>query len=141
MVGYYQTYDSIIDILSGVIVNGLKNTHLAVVSKRRNHSNTYRIVIFLQIRLIANDDEVDEAFKAHVTLCLDGVKPSAYLVDTAHYFGEVEVIEIGLKQTSTKKVIKENEVVQSLPKRPASGHKGTFGTSLLIAGSMYMPGS
>src|SRR5699024_12033308 len=108
---------------------------------RSNRANNYSIAIDLTTSVSANEGEVDEVFKADVTLCLHGVKPSVYLVDTAHYFGEVEVIEIGLKQTSTKKVTKENEVVQSLPKRPASGHKGTFGTSLLIAGSMYMPGS
>src|SRR5699024_11435703 len=33
------------------------------------------------------------------------------------------------------------DVIESLPKRPSHGHKGTFGTSLLIAGSKYMPGS
>src|SRR5690625_1329011 len=141
MFDYYQTYDVIIDSLIGVSLNRKLNKQLAELLNRSNRSNAYRIAIDLPTGVSANDGEVDEAFKAHVTLCLHGVKPSAYLVDTAHYFGEVEVIEIGLKQTSTKKVIKENEVVQSLPKRPASGHKGTFGTSLLIAGSMYMPGS
>src|SRR5699024_3802306 len=141
MFDYYVTYDVIIDSLIGVSLNRKLNKQLAELLSRSNRSNAYRIAIDLTTGVRANDGEVDEVFKAHVTLCLDGVKESAYLVDTAHYFGEVEVIEIGVKQTSTKKVIKENEVVQSLPKRPASGHKGTFGTSLLIAGSMYMPGS
>src|SRR5699024_6022284 len=130
-----KTHYVIIDSIIGVSINRKINKQLAELLNRSNRSNAYRIAIDLPTGVSANDGEVDEAFKAHVTLCLHGVKPSAYLVDTAHYFGEVEVIEIGLKQTSTKKVIKENEVVQSLPKRPASGHKGTFGTSLLIAGS------
>lgn len=39
------------------------------------------------------------------------------------------------------KVTSEVEVRNTLPNRRSSGHKGTFGTSLIVAGSDEMPGS
>nr|MCX3330868.1 NAD(P)H-hydrate dehydratase [Bacillus pacificus] len=35
----------------------------------------------------------------------------------------------------------EEHVRETLPKRDASSHKGTFGTALLLAGSDDMPGA
>jgi len=39
------------------------------------------------------------------------------------------------------KLYTKDDVINSFPRRPKNGHKGTFGTGLLIAGSDEMPGS
>src|SRR5699024_12537219 len=72
---------------------------------------------------------------------LNGVDTSAYLVNTSHYLDEIEVVDICLKHTSKMNVIEEKDVAEGLPERPSYGHKGTFGTSILVAGSKEMPGS
>lgn len=141
MFDYYQTYDVIIDSLIGISLNRAPNKHLNELLSWCNRSNAFRIAIDLPTGVSANEGEADHAFKADVTLCIHGVKPSAYLVNTSRYFGDIEVVDIGLKQTSKMKVIEEKDVAEALPKRPSYGHKGTFGTSLLIAGSKEMPGS
>lgn len=141
MFDYYQTYDVIIDSLIGISLNRLPNKHLIELLNWSNRSNALRISIDLPTGVNANNGEVEAAFTADFTFSLHGVKPSAYLVGTSRYFGEIDVVDIGLKQKSKKKVIEEKDVVESLPKRPSYGHKGTFGTSLLIAGSKEMPGS
>lgn len=141
MFNYYQAYDVIIDSLIGISLNRSPNKYLTELLSWSNRSNALRIAIDLPTGVSANDGEVDQAFNADLTVCLHGVKPSAYLVGTSRYFGEVEVVEIGLKQTSKKRVTKEQDVSESLPNRPTYGHKGTFGSSLLIAGSAHMPGS
>lgn len=141
MFDYYQTYDVIIDSLIGISLNRSPNKFLTELLSWSNRSNGLRIAIDIPTGVSANDGEVVHAFKADLTISLHGAKPSAYLVNTARFFGEIEVVEIGLKQTSLKKVVDESDVIESLPERPSHGHKGTFGTSLLIAGSNDMPGS
>src|SRR5690625_8054143 len=107
MFDYYQTYDVIIDSLMGVSLNRKLNKQLAELLNRSNRSNAYRMAIDLPTGVSANDGEVDAAFKAHVTLGLHGVKPTADSVDTALDVVVVEVVEIGLKDTRKTKVIKE----------------------------------
>jgi len=141
MFDYYQTYDVIIDSLIGISLNRLPNKHLTELLNWCNRSNALKIAIDIPTGVSASNGEVVQAFKADITMSLHGVKPSAYLVDTARYFGDIEVVEIGLKQWSKKRVTQAEDVIESLPKRPSHGHKGTFGTSLLIAGSKHMPGS
>lgn len=141
MFDYYQSYDVIIDSLIGISLNRSPNKFLTELLSWSNRSNAFKIAIDLPTGVSADSGEVVQAFKADLTLSLHGVKPSAYLVDTARYFGEIEVVDIGIKQTSLKKVVEESDVKESLPERPSHGHKGTFGTSLLIAGSKEMPGS
>lgn len=105
------------------------------------------------------------SFHADYTFSLHGVKPSAFLYPSSYYYGKLEVVPIGLEQINlavnrkddstsnakTKlnyqksinyiKVISEEEVRKTLPNRHSSSHKGTFGTSLIVAGSDEMPGS
>ena len=80
-------------------------------------------------------------FQAHYTFSLHGAKPSAFLHPSSFYYGTLDVVSIGLEQTSNVKVTEHKEVLKSLPKRKPFGHKGTFGTSLIVAGSDEMPGS
>lgn len=80
-------------------------------------------------------------FEADVTFALHGAKPSVYLLPSSHYYGQVINVEIGLKQNSTIKQTTEKDVHVSFQKRNAASHKGSFGTTLLFAGSDDMPGS
>jgi NAD(P)H-hydrate epimerase len=63
------------------------------------------------------------------------------------YIGELEVADIGLNprvrewSAISRQTIDEPAVRASLPSRPLSAHKGTFGTALIVAGSQYYPGA
>lgn len=82
-----------------------------------------------------------QAVSADLTISLHGSKPSAFLFPSADYYGPIECVDIGLKQTSRLKLVLEEEIKTYLSKRARASHKGTYGTGLLIAGQDDMPGS
>lgn len=84
---------------------------------------------------------------ANLTLFLEGVKHGA-LSETAYpYCGEFKVIELGLSSYAADPskvqdlVLDEEFCLENLPSRPLFSHKGTFGKSLVIGGSVNYPGA
>ena len=105
-----------------------------------NKSKAKKIAIDIPSGVEADRGRVMTAFKADYTLCLHGVKPSAFLVPSADYYGSIKSLDIGLIQQSGWRVWTEKDVHESWPALPSYPHKGSFGTGLLIAGSEEMPG-
>ncbi|KNH33948.1 bifunctional ADP-dependent NAD(P)H-hydrate dehydratase/NAD(P)H-hydrate epimerase [Exiguobacterium acetylicum] len=81
----------------------------------------------------------ETAIRADVTFQLHAMKRSAFLIRTARFYGESEIIDIGLPTFGEWRVSPKD--VTALFKREPYGHKGTYGTALLIGGSETMPGS
>ncbi|AGK53337.1 carbohydrate kinase [Bacillus sp. 1NLA3E] len=54
---------------------------------------------------------------------------------------EMASLQLELPQDGHWKICTISDVINTFPRRPKNGHKGTFGTGLLIAGSDEMPGS
>lgn len=139
----WGTYDVIIDALIGVGTKlPLRNKVVEVLSSC-NEQDALKIAVDLPTGTVANRGDVDErcVFEADYTFSLHGYKPSAFMLPAKRFYGNVTAVSIGLKQTSAIKMITEEEVKESLPDRDENAHKGTYGTSLLVAGSDEMPGS
>lgn len=80
-----------------------------------------------------------QGIKADVTFSLHAFKRSAFLLKTAPFFGRLEKIDLGLPAFGGWQLFSES--IAPLLTRDAYGHKGTYGTALLIGGSEHMPGS
>lgn len=84
---------------------------------------------------------------ADVTVTLAAVKPGLIRFPGSNFTGEIVVGDIGLpeKQKLMRKIKLEfataNEIKKLLPERPRDGHKGTFGTVLVVGGSINYPGA
>lgn len=137
------TYDVIIDALLGVGVTLPLRERAVQIITWCNEQDALKIAIDIPTGTEADSGYVDEqaVFAAHQTICLHGYKQSAFLLPAKRYYGKVTAVSIGLKETGTVKVISEEDVKATLPLRDENAHKGTYGTSLLIAGSDEMPGS
>lgn len=78
--------------------------------------------------------------QADVTLTFEVPKPTLLLADNTPFVGHWEVVPIGLdrafiaSQQATGHVLERADAQALLPARPWTGHKGTFGHALLIAG-------
>lgn len=85
--------------------------------------------------------------RADLTVTMAGVKQGILKFPAYEYVGELELVEIGLPADLPEWVGIDREVIQKdwvrdqIPERPINSHKGTFGTSLVIAGSRPYPGA
>jgi hydroxyethylthiazole kinase-like uncharacterized protein yjeF len=85
--------------------------------------------------------------RADLTVTMAAVKAGTLQFPAYEYLGELEVVDIGLPaglleyDRITREVIEEEWVRSRLPERPPDAHKGTFGTSLIVAGSEEFPGA
>lgn len=137
------SYDVIIDALLGVGVSLPLRERATQVISWCNEQEALKIAIDMPTGTEADRGNVDATavFHADITISLHGYKQSAFLLPASRYYGDVTAVSIGLIQTGDVKVITEEEVIATLPKRDQHAHKGTYGTSLLIAGTDEMPGS
>lgn len=135
-------YNCIIDGLLGVGVRLPLKRELKHVIEWINSQEATVISIDVPTGVDSDTGETDlQVVQADYTFSLHGFKPSCFLYPAVSHFGVTKVIDIGLPHTGRWKVWNRDDVVQTLPKRRANAHKGTFGTGLLIAGSDDMPGS
>jgi NAD(P)H-hydrate epimerase len=92
-------------------------------------------------------DAAPECIKADLTVCMAAVKTGMLKFPTFDLLGELRVIDIGLPDDlkpwkGIKRRIVDRELVREiLPRRPTDAHKGTFGTLLVVAGSINYTGA
>jgi len=83
----------------------------------------------------------DYVINADYTACMEAVKAGLIKFPANDFVGEIIRIEIGLPPQNSILDNKEFELIgagyvkSNLPKRPNDSHKGSFGTSLIYAGS------
>ncbi|WP_299026729.1 NAD(P)H-hydrate dehydratase [uncultured Thermanaerothrix sp.] len=92
--------------------------------------------------------EVDEVtLPAEVTVCMEAVKIGLLRFPAFEYVGELEIVPLGLPQDlqawqGTNLFVAEAGYCRSrLPARPRQAHKGTFGTAMVVAGSVNYTGA
>ena len=84
---------------------------------------------------------------ADLTVTMAAIKAGTLHFPAYQYLGKLEIVDIGLPpelpeyKRIFRETIEEDWVISKLPERPLDAHKGTFGTSLIIAGSEEYPGA
>lgn len=87
------------------------------------------------------------AIRADYTIAVSALKPAHIIYPAADNCGDIIVVNIGLPEesfstvTSSVFTLNAKEVKALFPKREMTGHKGSFGTALLICGSRNMIGA
>jgi len=85
------------------------------------------------------------AIKANFTVTFAAPKTGLMLHPGAGLAGEIIVGEIGipaaLTETEPNDLVTASYVKQLIPKRPVDAHKGTVGSTLIVAGSIGMSGA
>jgi ADP-dependent NAD(P)H-hydrate dehydratase / NAD(P)H-hydrate epimerase len=91
-------------------------------------------------------ESAPETIPASLTVCMAAVKRGLLNFPAFDLAGELRVVEIGLGkekgwQAIRHEVADDEMVADILPDRPSDAHKGTFGTALIVAGSLNYPGA
>jgi ADP-dependent NAD(P)H-hydrate dehydratase / NAD(P)H-hydrate epimerase len=88
-----------------------------------------------------------ECLHADLTVTMGAVKQGLLKLPAYEFIGNLEVVDIGLPDNLASEknlqtsVAEEEMVAGLLPERPLGAHKGTFGTALIVAGSINYTGA
>jgi hydroxyethylthiazole kinase-like uncharacterized protein yjeF len=89
----------------------------------------------------------EECLRAEVTVCMAAVKAGLLRFPAFGLVGDLQVVEIGLPDGLgawdgvKRQLLSEESVRRMLPQRKADGHKGTFGTAMIVGGSLNYSGA
>ena len=89
----------------------------------------------------------EETIPADITITMAAVKQGLVKLPAFEYVGELQVVDIGLPDelkalNDVQTEVAEEELVAALlPERPLDSHKGTYGTAVIVAGSVNYTGA
>lgn len=139
--------DVIIDSLLGIGKKGALREPYQDVIKRINESDARVISVDIPSGLPADEGvPFTVAVQADYTFIVGAMKMTAVLPDTASYYGEWKVVEIGfskrtMEKYTTRRLYGSDQFQATLPRRRAYAHKGDHGKGFIIGGSARMPGA
>ncbi len=128
-------------------IEGVLEEILRVVAgARARRSGLNVMALDLPTGLDADSGAVDPAcLAADATVTLGRPKPGLYAFPGAEYTGQVEIVDIGIPAGLDGDIplalMTREWAAALLPRRPLSAHKGTFGRTMVVAGSRNYPGA
>jgi len=140
-------FDVVIDALIGVGGSARLRDPLPERLRILNDFNALRIAVDVPTGLDALTGLVHEdAFRAHLTITMEGPKAGFYAVKARRVVGDVEVVGIGAPEVITAgyaaaQVIESSDVRRLLPDRALNVSKFDLGRVLVIGGSRGMRGA
>jgi len=154
LTAFLETADVVLD---GVLGTGFKLPLKPDIGKVLGAVKTILETIEWQPIVVAVDcpsgvdcdtgEVAEECIPADATVTLAAVKQGLLKLPAFDLIGELRVVEIGpLNELKSWQAVK-NEVANDtlagslLPERPTDAHKGTFGTALVVAGSVNYTGA
>lgn len=96
---------------------------------------------------LTSGEAAEETIPADVTVCMAAVKSGLLRFPAYSLAGTIEVVDIGLPEgikawdDVRQETVSEEMVSAMLPVRKPDGHKGTFGTVGVVAGSLSFTGA
>jgi NAD(P)H-hydrate epimerase len=95
----------------------------------------------------ASGEVAPQAIPADLTVTMAAIKRGLVSFPAFNYVGEIQLVGIGLDddlesyQSIQRFVVDAETVFDLLPERPLDAHKGTFGTALVVGGSLNYTGA
>lgn len=140
-------YDIIIDAVFGVGLSREIRDGQKEIIRQLNCMSGYKIAVDMPSGISSDTGQIlGCAFRADLTVCFAFGKKGLYFYPGCEYAGRVAVKDIGIGPLSlegkTPGMFRYTEPAEELlPKREASGNKGTFGKVMIAAGNRNMAGA
>lgn len=138
----------IIDAILGTGLTGDVRGKAVDIIQMANGANSPILAVDIPSGINATTGEVlGTAIKADLTVTMQNAKIGHELYPGRFYRGELMITDLGFPAEAYKEInpghfrLTDREALQLLPERSETGHKGTFGRVLVIAGSKEMPGA
>lgn len=139
-------------VIDGLLGTGfklpLKKPYIEILNTVKSSQGSFKVIaVDCPSGMDCDTGEVSgECVGADITLCMQAVKKGMMTFPAFYFIGELEVIDLNLPKTldSEKKILNEvadRDYVRSvIPIRDLNSHKGTFGSAMIIAGSINYTG-
>lgn len=146
-------YNVIVDAIFGIglsrTVQGMFQNAIQWINQKKTIENVSVYSVDIPSGVHADTGEVlGCAVQADKTIAFQYGKPGLYLGEAEEYTGKVYIKNIGISpmplelgEINSEAFFYEAEDLKRLPMRKKSGHKGTFGKVLVIAGAQNMAGA
>jgi hydroxyethylthiazole kinase-like uncharacterized protein yjeF len=154
LTAFLETADVVLD---GVLGTGFKHPLRTDIGKVLSAAKSILSAIEWQPLIVAVDcpsgincdtgKVAEECIPADATITLAAVKQGLLKLPAYDLIGELRVVEIGVLHELNSWQAVKNETADEIlaasiiPNRPTDAHKGTFGTALVVAGSVNFPGA
>ncbi len=137
---------AIVDALFGTGLQRALEGNAAALVRAINAAELPVVAVDIASGIDGEDGQVrGEAVRAHTTVTFHRPKPGHYLYPGRAHAGRLIVADIGIRpeweQVPGHRVLARGDIAALLPARPRTGHKGTFGHVLVVAGSRGMAGA
>jgi hydroxyethylthiazole kinase-like uncharacterized protein yjeF len=159
--GKYKNLHEIINtcdmVIDGVLGTGfklpMKSEIGLILEKIKNYLNSMEFQpIIVAVDCPSGVDNntgaiADESFAADYTICMAAIKQGLLKLPAFTLIGKIKAVEIGFNKknssiSSIKNQVADYPVINSMMiPRSLDAHKGTFGTALIVAGSLNYTGS
>jgi NAD(P)H-hydrate epimerase len=138
--------DIILDAIFGTGFKGLPQSIYKKAIEMINRISGYKIAIDIPSGVNGDYGSVEGfAVKADLTITMGLMKRGHFLYPGKECCGEVKVANLGVSfnmlSTSNTFLIDKEFIKDTLPKRKPDGHKGTFGSVLVVAGGKGYSGA
>jgi NAD(P)H-hydrate epimerase len=144
--------DLIVDAIFGTGLTNTKSDPTGQMTSQvitwMNESGKPIVAVDIPSGISSDTGEIIETgVKADLTVTFGLPKRGHYLYPGAGHRGVLRVVDIGIPHSLIAenpcfvKLLTSNEIKKSLPQRPANAHKGTFGHTLVIGGSVGKTGA
>ncbi len=139
--------DLIVDSLLGTGLSRVVTGRFALMIERLNQSGVPVLAVDIPSGLDADSGQVlGRAVRADSTVTFQVQKIGMVQFPAREYVGQVSVVDIGitpelLSESQLPTLISNSEAMGLFPQRMATGHKGSFGHVLLVAGSLGKTGA
>ncbi|WP_347374679.1 NAD(P)H-hydrate dehydratase [Aequorivita sp. Q41] len=135
--------DIIVDAIFGIGLNRCPDGWVKKLIQHINVSKTFKLAIDIPSGLFPNSAVKDKEaiLKANYTLTFQTPKLAFFLPETAPYISNFDILDIGLDRTflntteALAQLISKIEAQRFYQAREKFGHKGTYGHTLIVAGS------
>jgi hydroxyethylthiazole kinase-like uncharacterized protein yjeF len=143
----------VVDALLGTGSRGsLREPYMSVVQVLRecvrNSSDSYVVALDLPTGVNPDTGEVTETYvQADLTIAFGYLKRGMFLFPGADAVGDRVVVDLSFPRKAEHQIplhtrlVRAEDVKQYIPKRHRNSHKGTYGHTLIIGGSIGMTGA
>ncbi|MFP4580730.1 MAG: NAD(P)H-hydrate dehydratase [Candidatus Sumerlaeia bacterium] len=144
----FKDCDFLVDAILGTGIQGAPKGNLGEAIAAMNHTGIPIVAIDIPSGLNADTGiPAGACIMAEMTVTIGLPKKGLLLGDGAKYCGEIITADIGFPEDLTNSsdislnLIEMEDAYHALPPRPIDGHKGSFGSLLVIAGKRGMSGA